>query len=175
MSKLDCTSLPVSRGDQLCILNFSLSRDIAEREADLRRELNTIARFLATTFSRYRITYQLNCSFSLVHKATGDRRTFTGNFFPNSQQSTSLSGDVFRLFVFDRFVQDIFPFFDFGAAARLLLQVVNDETDWVFHDIVSFILSVQTILPDDHAFLRRHELTHPRAKKQRRHVTLYQF
>jgi len=176
MAKVDFTALATrERGEYICVLNFAIPLEETLNVNSLEANLTRVSNFLARHFGDKRAFYSLNASFKIVNTKNQDVRTFTGSFYPNALTSMSLSGPLFLLFQPATFLQHLRPLMTVEHARNVLLPVVNDETDWQFDSVVSFIVSVQLSLTNENAFMRHYDLGSVRQGRKRRQVTLYNF
>jgi len=177
--KVDITALTAKpsslHGDfwYLCVLNFTIPLVVAQTNPQ--PVLQHIADYIFENFEGKNPVYSLNASFKLIKTSNGDIRIFTGSFYPNALSEMTLTGDEFIKFRFATFLPELTPLMTEEHARQKLTRVVSDETDWTFDSVVSFIISVQVMLPGNHQFIRAHDLVGVRRGRKRRQITLYQF
>lgn len=176
MAKVDLTALPTKeRGEYICVLNFTIPLEETLEVNTLEANLVRVQNFLARHFGDKRVFYSLNASFRLTNAKNQDTRVFTGSFYPNAQANMSLSGPLFLLYQPVTFLQHLRPLMTVAHARNVLMSVVNDETDWQFDSVVSFIVSVQLNLTNESVFIRHYDLGSARPQRRRRQVTLFNF
>ena len=177
--KLDVTTLRKTEENTVpVILNFNIPASVVEDNVPqtFDQVLNNIAEFLVKHFHTRDVIFQVTASYYLEHAETGDRRLWTGSFYPVGNHSSSLSGPIFQAFQnspsFVRRVKE----FSLPQNIAACLRWGGEESNWRFESLASIITSAQVGLHENHVFLSANDLLLNRRGHQRRHVTkLYPF
>lgn len=132
-----------------------------------------IARVNAFIISEYGslgvIHFQVCATYELKHIETGDIRQWTGSFNPRGNQYNTLC--QFQEFSprFSAIVRQSCS--DENVYRRLRFYHV--QTNWVFHRLTSFIISVQSRVPLNHPSLLQHQHGRGRRQRGRSHRSFY--
>lgn len=138
--KVDQTCLPIGNsGDIVFISNINIPESYLE-SPELPSLITRIRDFILNDYSTIQnVSFQVCASYNLVHSETGAIRYFHGSFMPGANRANSLLdfrhfGPEFVNQLTDTCKRDICEF---------VLKNVNLETSYVFHSLVSIIVSVQ--------------------------------
>jgi hypothetical protein len=169
--KVDITQIPIDRsGNHLALLNFNIPADHPNFEGCLQNITNFLDRNLDEP--QPRITYQVTASYYLRKPDNGDERIWTGSFVAGSDQSCSLSGDLFRVYNRDSF-KDVVRQSVVHENVENCLNWKDVNTEWQFSHVESYIVCLQFRLNVAHPFfLQLGILPNSRGGRNRRFQTV---
>ena len=150
--KVDALLLPTdSRGHYIVIYNVNLPMRLFATDATSTAALERVKNLLERDFANAEATFQFTASYLLFHPATRQFRTWTGSFYPRGNAPAMLS--TFQTFRPNTFVQ-------FGLDSVVdvedgLRNWAREDTGWVFHEIISVIVNVQTLVSQTHPLVSK--------------------
>ena len=136
----------------LAIYNVNVPFNLFLTQEDTIQVLERVKNLLVRDFSNVEATFQLTASYLLVHKTTGQFRTWSGSFYPRGNSRSYLSG--FRRFNPDTFVQ-----FGLDSLENVEFTLLNwpnrRDTSWVLHEVISIIFNVQSLVSNENPLIRK--------------------
>lgn len=150
--KVDALLLPTdSRGHFIAVYNVNLPMRMFDTAASSAAALERVKNLLERDFANTEATFQFTASYLLFHPATRQFRTWTGSFYPRGNAPAMLS-------TFQRFRPDTFVQFGLDAVDNVeegLRNWSREDTGWVFHEIISVIVNVQTLVSQTHPLVAK--------------------
>ena len=172
--KLDITVLASEDIDSSpLVLNFNIPVGVVETNVPLTFDqvLTDISNYIVSEFDPSSVLFQVTATYYLSNTKTGDRRLWTGSFYPSGNHSASLSGFIFLSFDNPQaFVQRVKEYSE-PRNVVACLQWGGEESHWIFDGLASIIPSVQISVPKNHNFLLKNGLLQNRPRHQRRALT----
>ena len=162
--KVDGLLVPTDdRDTYLVIYNVNLPFRLFDTIGNTTAVLERVKRLLSIDFVNVIATFQFTASYLLVHRITGEQRIWTGSFYPRGNAPAYLS--AFKRFHPDTFIQ--FGLDSLENVEHTLLNWPNRrDTSWVFHQILSIIVNVQSLLPAQHVLISKFPRRHHGRKSQ---------
>ena len=151
--KVDGLLVPTDERDSyLAIYNVNLPFRLFDTVHSTTAVLERVKNLLSRDFTNVIATFQFTASYLLVHRATGEQRIWTGSFYPRGNAPAYLSA-------FKRFHPDTFVQFGLDSLENVEYTLQNwpnrRDTAWVFHQILSIIINVQSMVPTDHPVISK--------------------
>ncbi len=164
--KVDALLLPTDeRASYIAIYNVNLPFQMFDTAESSTIALNRVKNLLEVDFANADATFQFTASYLLFHPPTRQHRIWTGSFYPRGNAPAMLS-------TFQRFRPDTFVQFGLDSVENVedgLRDWPRDlDTAWVFHEMISVIVNVQTLVLQTHPLVSKFpNSTHGR----KRHIT----
>jgi hypothetical protein len=140
------------------LVNFDIPVDIV-RSARYAEELNRIRNFISLNFmpqpeNCVSCTFQVTATYILRKPDLNEERQWTGSFFNTADNKTVLSGEGFRHFIHNSFIN----FVTNCTTEQNVLTTLNWEdvdTQYSFDQLTSIIISFQVIVKDSNTRFHR--------------------
>ena len=151
--KVDGLLVPTDDKDiLLAIYNVNLPFRSLDTLENTTAVLERVKNLLIRDFTNIIATFQFTASYLLLHRVTGEERIWTGSFYPSGNARTFLSG-------FKRFNADTFVEFGLDSMENVEHTLLNwpnrGDTSWVFHQVLSIIINVQSLVPAQHSLISK--------------------
>lgn len=115
------------------------------------------------------IHFQVCATYELKHIESGDIRQWTGSFNPRGNQYNTLCQ-------FQEFTPDFNRIVRQSCSTENVyrrLRFYHVQTNWVFHKLTSFIISVQSRVPLNHPSIAQQQHGRNRRQRMRAHRSFY--
>jgi hypothetical protein len=136
----------------LAIYNINLPFRLFDTPNSTVNVLERVKNLLMRDFVDLRATFQFTASYLLLHRVTGEQRIWTGSFYPRGNARTYLSA-------FKRFQSDTFVQFGLDSLQNVEYTLLNwpnrGDTSWVFNQVLSIIVNVQSLVPAQHFLINK--------------------
>jgi hypothetical protein len=146
--KVDAVSLPVSdrqNTDYIVIYNVNIPIHYFNDDTSASNVLERVRDLLSTDFVYSRVGYQITASYELVHRITGQLRTWTGSFSVRNNAPAQISG--FEEFDANTFVQTSLEHIE--DVEERLTRPNAEASNWMLHQIISIIFNIQSKVSND--------------------------
>ena len=151
--KVDGLIVPTDDKDVfLAIYNINLPFRLFDTVESTTQTLQRVKSLLMIDFAGVPATFQFTASYLLLHRVTGEQRIWTGSFYPRGNARSYLSG--FKHFAPETFVQ-----FGLDSLENVEFTLLNwpnrGDTSWVFNQILSIIVNIQSLVPAQHSLIAK--------------------
>lgn len=141
--KVDAACLPISdrpNSDYIIIYNVNIPIEYFDNDASAVNVLERVRDLLNTDFFNLQVAFQITASYQLLHRLTGQLRTWTGSFSVRNNAPAQISG--FELFNRDTFVQVSLDHIE--DVDEKLTRPNAEASNWMLYRIISIIFNIQS-------------------------------
>jgi hypothetical protein len=136
----------------LAIYNINLPFRLFDTLESTSNVLERVKTLLMRDFADVPATFQFTASYLLLHRVTGEQRIWTGSFYPRGNARSYLSG-------FKHFEPNTFVAFGLNSLENVEYTLLNwpnrGDTSWVFNQILSIIINVQSLVSAQHSIIAK--------------------
>jgi len=171
--KIDASCIDYTDTDRvkLLVLNLNIPQHVVQEEQRFNEILRGAANFFQAHFARDELVFQVNASYTLWNRSTGQVRLWTGSFFPGANCPLSLSGPVFVTFERDAFPAAV-KYCSSENRISDTYEIGIEDSKWSFLALKSIIVNFQTRVSSGHPFLLHYGMQNPSRGRRQRHVVI---
>lgn len=163
--KVDATAITDTENRAYTVIyNVNIPEDIIDDVNERRDILERTRSLIDDDFPNIPVYYQITACYDLMNKVTGFTVRWTGSFFSENNGPSQLT--PFQRFESGTFVDTSF---DNCENVRERLTWTNEDTQWVFHELVSVIFNFNINVRSNHPVLQDRRLHYGRLSRP--HVT----
>lgn len=135
------------------IIQMILPKEKFEDKIILESQLNQLEQFLLKEFPNQKIFRRLDVEFQILNVHSQDLCKVVGKVLPNSHASMTLKNCIYCRYQFHISSQSfVLAMTEDNVRSNFYLK--DDNAEWVFHDIASYIVSMRIEVQLGHCFLR---------------------